>query len=150
MEPLVDRERVKTRVIEILRTEYELRRSRNTRYSLRSFAKSLGISQSHLSLILSASRHVSLELTLKILAECAHDAKIFQELIGAKFEELFDSSQFVSIFPDSAGRDGIECLTHGVLLDRKEWIVFEASLRRYLADHPDLSCRIAIRLIANT
>lgn len=51
---------------ELLQSEFAARSARNPRYSLRAFAKSMGVSHSILSLILSKKRRISRKLSLKL------------------------------------------------------------------------------------
>ena len=54
--------------ISVLRAELERRQAANARYSLRAFARDLGISHTLLSLIASGKRALSEELARKIIA----------------------------------------------------------------------------------
>jgi len=72
---------------DILKREFELRSSRNARYSLRAFAKFLGISQSRLSEILSGKQGLSRAWAEKLSEKLNHnieERKVFADLVEAE------------------------------------------------------------------
>jgi uncharacterized protein (TIGR02147 family) len=72
---------------DILKREFEHRSSRNAKYSLRAFAKFLGISQSRLSEILSGKQGLSREWAERISEKLNHNGdekKLFADLVEAE------------------------------------------------------------------
>ena len=55
-----------TSYINLLKDEFLSRKAKNSRYSLRSFAKFIDITPSHVSMIFSGKRHLSHEMALKV------------------------------------------------------------------------------------
>jgi transcriptional regulator with XRE-family HTH domain len=79
---------------EILAKEYELRASRNPKYSLRAFAKSLGISQSRLSQILKGRQGLSrnkAELIADRLGYGAEEKERLCDIVTAAYSRVNES-----------------------------------------------------------
>lgn len=64
----------------IIKAELERRRARNSRYSLRAFARDLEFNSAHLSEVLNGKRAMSLESALRLVERFSDDPKIVSQL----------------------------------------------------------------------
>jgi transcriptional regulator with XRE-family HTH domain len=128
---------------ELLTAEFEARRKKNSRYSMRSFARSLGLSQTQLSLILSGKREVSLPQALRLAQVLSPDFTTVEKLLGVSLIELAQSKKLITIpnldssptqIETDEGR--IENLLRGIVVRSPEWPSYQSLVDQILRDAP--------------
>ncbi len=92
------------RVIETLKEELEKRRRKNSRYSLRAFAKSLGISSSRLSEYLSGKRRPTLLVTRQIAPRIGLEPNDVRELLVTQIDDVLQSDRSFHQFEEDEFR----------------------------------------------
>lgn len=133
--------------LRILAEEFERRRIRNPRYSMRAFAKAIGISQSQLSLILSGKRRISVRQAMKIAKVAARDVGALETLLGVPIGRLIETEQMILLkkeapirFAQFAAESNDEQrtrLSDGFVMTSEEWPRFCEWFREQVSADPE-------------
>ncbi len=139
----------------ILNSEYLTRQGKNSAYSLRCFARDLGISQSFLSQILNRKRNLSLEKALTLMENLRFDSrqqKLFLSLV--EIELVHNSNRKASLLADLQNlfekRTDFKYLTEDIFRAVSEWHYFAileaTSLSNFKSDPKWISKKLNLPL----
>jgi hypothetical protein len=118
----------------LLEKELENRRLRNHRYSMRAFARSVGLSQTQLSLILAKKRDVSLPQAMKLAQVLGPDVPTLEKLLGISFFDVVGSNRTA---PGASEAERFANLERGVVVNARDWPTYLPVIEKLFRNAPE-------------